>query len=53
MKILLAEDETDLANAIKALLIHSGYSVDLAEDGPARTDLKRFVRSEPPEIQRR
>lgn len=38
MKILLAEDETDLANAIKALLIHSGYSVDLAEDGQYAVD---------------
>ena len=33
MRILLAEDETDLANALKALLVHSGYSVDVAEDG--------------------
>ena len=33
MKILLAEDETDLARALVAVLNHSGYEVDAVEDG--------------------
>lgn len=33
MKILLAEDETDLARALTAVLQHSGYEVDAVENG--------------------
>ena len=33
MKILLAEDETDLARALVAVLQHSGYEVDAVENG--------------------
>ena len=33
MKILLAEDETDLAEVIKAMLEHSSYTVDAVENG--------------------
>ena len=43
MKILMAEDETDLAEALKAMLEHGGYTVDAVENGAlavecARTD---------------
>lgn len=33
MKILLAEDETDLAEVVSAMLTHSGYSVDTVANG--------------------
>ncbi|MGI6173001.1 MAG: response regulator transcription factor [Christensenellales bacterium] len=33
MRILFAEDDRDLARAVKALLEHSGYSVDVVHDG--------------------
>ncbi|MBP5608133.1 MAG: response regulator transcription factor [Lachnospiraceae bacterium] len=33
MKILLAEDETDLSEVIKAMLEHSSYNVDAVENG--------------------
>ena len=33
MRILLAEDDRDLARAVKALLEHSGYSVDVVDNG--------------------
>ena len=33
MKILLAEDETDLAEVVSAMLSHSGYTVDAVSNG--------------------
>lgn len=33
MRILFAEDDRDLARAVKALLVHSGYSVDVVHNG--------------------
>lgn len=33
MKLLLAEDEKELANALKAVLIHNHYSVDVVYNG--------------------
>ena len=33
MKILLAEDESDLSDVLKAMLEHSGYNVDVVENG--------------------
>lgn len=33
MKILLAEDETDLADVVSAMLSHSGYTVDTVGNG--------------------
>ena len=33
MRILFAEDDRDLARAVKALLEHSGYSVDVVHNG--------------------
>ena len=33
MKLLLAEDETDLARALVAVLSRSGYDVDTVENG--------------------
>lgn len=38
MKLLLAEDERDLANAIKRVLEYSKYSVDVAYDGVQAMD---------------
>ena len=35
MRLLLAEDEIELANALAAILSHSGYEVDTANDGEA------------------
>lgn len=39
MKLLLAEDETDLSRALQALLTHSGYDVDIAKDGIEAVEL--------------
>ena len=39
MKILLAEDEIDLSNAIKKALTISGYDVDTAHDGQEAFEL--------------
>ena len=36
MRILFAEDDRDLSRAVKALLEHSGYSVDVVDNGLAR-----------------
>ncbi|MBR6851943.1 MAG: response regulator, partial [Lachnospiraceae bacterium] len=33
MKILLAEDEIDLADVVSAMLAHSGYTVDSVTNG--------------------
>lgn len=33
MRLLLAEDEIELANALSAILKHSGYDTDVANDG--------------------
>ena len=33
MKILIAEDEVDLAEALKTLLIKNNFVVDVANDG--------------------
>ena len=33
MRILFAEDDRDLSRAVKALLEHSGYSVDVVFNG--------------------
>ena len=41
MKILIAEDEEDLAEVIKAMLEHMGYTVDTAENGAVAVDLAR------------
>ncbi|MBR3524357.1 MAG: response regulator transcription factor [Lachnospiraceae bacterium] len=41
MKILIAEDEEDLAEVIKAMLEHAGYTVDTAENGAVAVDLAR------------
>ncbi len=38
MRILFAEDDRDLARAVKALLEHSGYSVDVVNDGQDALD---------------
>lgn len=35
MRLLLAEDEIELANALSAILKHSGYEVDAVHDGEA------------------
>jgi DNA-binding response regulator dltR len=39
MKLLLAEDEKDMAAALVAVLEHSGYEVDAVHDGKAALDL--------------
>ncbi len=39
MKILIAEDEQQLARAVAAVLSHSGYEVDTAENGEAAVQL--------------
>ena len=44
MRILLAEDDRDLNNAVKALLVRSGYQVDAVYDGQEAVD---YVRAEP------
>ena len=38
MNLLLAEDEKDMANALKAVLSHSGYAVDAVPDGEAAVE---------------
>ena len=38
MRLLFAEDDKDLARAVKALLEHSGYSVDTVHDGRAAVE---------------
>ena len=38
MKLLVAEDETDLLKALNAILTHSGYTVDCAQDGREALD---------------
>ena len=38
MRILFAEDDRDLSRAVKALLEHSGYSVDLVDNGTDALD---------------
>ena len=44
MRILLAEDDRDLNNAVRALLVRSGYQVDAVYDGQEAVD---YVRAEP------
>ena len=44
MKILLAEDDRDLNNAVRTLLVRSGYQVDAVYDGQEAVD---YVRAEP------
>lgn len=39
MRILLAEDETQLARAVAAVLSHGGYDVDTAENGAVAVEL--------------
>lgn len=39
MRLLLAEDERDMSNVITTILKHSGYEVDLAENGQEALDL--------------
>lgn len=41
MKILMAEDETDLAEALKAMLEHGGYNVDAVENGALAVEYAR------------
>ena len=41
MRILFAEDDRDLARAVRALLEHSGYSVDTVHDGRDALDYAR------------
>ena len=38
MKLLLAEDDLDLQNAVKTLLERSGYSVDAVDNGADAVD---------------
>ena len=38
MKILLAEDETDLSDVLSAMLTHADYSVDAVENGAIAVD---------------
>ena len=38
MRILFAEDDRDLSRAVKALLEHSGYSVDVVDNGTDALD---------------
>lgn len=38
MKLLLAEDEVELSNALTAILKHSGYTVDAVYDGQDALD---------------
>lgn len=38
MKILLADDEREMTNAVSAILKHSGYDVDVVYDGQAAFD---------------
>ena len=35
MRVLIVEDEADLAAALKRLLDEAGFSADIAEDGEA------------------
>ena len=44
MRILLAEDDRDLNNAVRTLLVRSGYQVDAVYDGQEAVD---YVRAEP------
>ena len=41
MRILFAEDDRDLARAVRALLEHSGYSVDVVHNGDDALDYAR------------
>ena len=41
MKLLLAEDEPELAQALSAILKHSGYTVDTVGNGPDALDYAR------------
>ena len=41
MRLLFAEDDHDLARAVKALLEHSGYSVDTVDNGRDALDYAR------------
>ena len=41
MKILLAEDETDLAEVLKAMLSHADYTVDAVENGALAVERAR------------
>lgn len=38
MRILVVEDETEIADGIKAILIQGGYEVDIVHDGNSGTD---------------
>lgn len=42
MRILLAEDETDMSRAITAILNHNGYDVDAVYDGLSAVDKASF-----------
>lgn len=39
MKILLADDETELTRALNAIFMHNGYQTDVAGDGAAALEL--------------
>lgn len=41
MRILFAEDDRDLSRAVRALLEHSGYSVDVVDNGQDAVDYAR------------
>ena len=41
MRLLFAEDDRDLSRAVKALLEHAGYSVDVVNDGREALDYAR------------
>ncbi len=41
MRLLLAEDEIELANPLCAILRHSGYDTDMANDGEAALEMLR------------
>lgn len=44
MRILIAEDEKDLARALQAVLTNAGYEVDTAENGSIAVDLAKAGR---------
>jgi len=43
VRVLLVEDEADLAAALAASLRHDGYAVDVALDGPGGIELAEIT----------
>lgn len=46
MKLLLAEDETELNNALAAVLRHNNYTVDCVYDGQEALDYLDMARND-------